>query len=180
MYSAKYLDLWEPLSLLGSRVLKDTGMMIAMVGHDALPEKLTALSKHMDYWSVLAFLTPRQSKRRFDKKISPGYKTLAWFVKKGCKYTGDYQYDVITCPVDTGDREHHVYGQSTDGFIELLERFSSPNSQILEPFCGGGTTVLASLLRGRRCWAVDIDPTCIERTKKRLEKELGIEIKSEL
>jgi hypothetical protein len=46
----------------------------------------------------------------------------------------------------------HPFGQSVDAFREIARRFTKANGFIWEPFCGGGTTILAAL-------------TCTERLK---------------
>ena len=43
-------------------------------------------------------------------------------------------------------------------FSELISHYSSPHDIILDPFCGGGVTVIESLRLARRAVAIDINP----------------------
>lgn len=52
---------------------------------------------------------------------------------------------------------------------EFIDRFSSPNDLILDPFAGGGTVAVECALRLRRSISIDINPNAVEITKKKLE-----------
>ncbi|MEM4166624.1 MAG: DNA methyltransferase [Candidatus Bilamarchaeaceae archaeon] len=52
---------------------------------------------------------------------------------------------------------------------EFIDRFSSPNDLILDPFAGGGTVAVECALRLRRSISIDINPNAVEVTKKKLE-----------
>ena len=57
--------------------------------------------------------------------------------------------------------------------LALLERLvdacTDDDALILDPFCGSGTTGVAAVSKGRRFVGIDMDPTYLELTKKRLE-----------
>lgn len=52
---------------------------------------------------------------------------------------------------------------------EFIDRFSSPDDLILDPFAGGGTVAVECALRHRRSINIDINPNAVEVTKKKLE-----------
>jgi DNA modification methylase len=43
-------------------------------------------------------------------------------------------------------------------FNELIKHYSNPNNIILDPFCGGGVTVIEALRLRRRVIGVDLSP----------------------
>jgi len=43
-------------------------------------------------------------------------------------------------------------------FSELISHYSSPHDIILDPFCGGGVTLIESLRVARRVVGVDVNP----------------------
>ena len=43
-------------------------------------------------------------------------------------------------------------------FSQIVSHYSSPNGIVLDPFCGGGTTVVESLKLRRRTVGVDLNP----------------------
>ena len=52
----------------------------------------------------------------------------------------------------------------------LLLRYTKPKEWILDPFVGGGTTLIEAWLTGRRSLGVDISPFAIEMTSQRLRQ----------
>jgi len=50
----------------------------------------------------------------------------------------------------------------------IVERYSSLEDTILDPFCGGGTFAIEAKMHGRNSINYDINPNAIEITKKRL------------
>jgi site-specific DNA-methyltransferase (adenine-specific) len=57
--------------------------------------------------------------------------------------------------------------------VALLERIieasTSEDAAILDPFNGSGTTGVAALKMGRRYTGIDLDPTYLKLTQKRLD-----------
>jgi predicted RNA-binding Zn-ribbon protein involved in translation (DUF1610 family) len=53
-------------------------------------------------------------------------------------------------------------------FAELVKQYSSPSSVILDPFCGGGVTLVEGILQGRRVIGFDINPLATFVTRMEL------------
>ena len=51
---------------------------------------------------------------------------------------------------------------------EFVERLSSVGEVVLDPFAGGGTVAVECALRQRRSISIDINPTALEITRKKL------------
>jgi DNA modification methylase len=66
-------------------------------------------------------------------------------------------------------KEWHEWGQSLETFEWLVQKFTRPGDWILDPFCGGGTTLIAALKHKRRCITIDIDKEAIELVRCRIE-----------
>ena len=54
-----------------------------------------------------------------------------------------------------------------------IKMHSDPGGLILDPFCGGGTTLIAAEQSGRRCFAMDSDPMNCDLTVLRWEQFTG-------
>lgn len=54
-----------------------------------------------------------------------------------------------------------------------IKMHSEPGGLILDPFCGGGTTLIAAEQSGRRCFAMDSDPLNCDLTVLRWEQFTG-------
>jgi len=63
----------------------------------------------------------------------------------------------------------------------LVRMFSFQDDTVLDPFCGTGTTMVASLRYGRNSIGIDIDPEYCRMAARFLEKESGnLFLKTEL
>ena len=71
--------------------------------------------------------------------------------------------------------------QTADGAAQLpvelpwrcMKMHSDPGTVILDPFCGGGTTLIAAEQSGRRCFAMDSDPAACDLAVMRWEQFTG-------
>lgn len=54
-----------------------------------------------------------------------------------------------------------------------IKMHSDPGGLILDPFCGGGTTLIAAEQSGRRCFAMENDPLACDLTVMRWEQFTG-------
>jgi site-specific DNA-methyltransferase (adenine-specific) len=164
-YPREHIQCFYSLSTLAARVLKPGGSVVVMCGQSFLPDVIDALSKHLSYQWVLAYLTPGgQSAQLWDRKVNTFWKPLLWFTKG--KYTGDWIGDV--CNSTENDKQYHKWGQSVGGMAAIIERFTVPGELICDPFCGAGTTGVAAIKMNRLFVGVDIDSEAITTAKGRL------------
>ena len=166
-YPKEYLPLYADLSKVASRILKDGGSLVCMVGQSYLPEVINNLSQFLTYHWCMCYLTPGgQSPQLFQKKVNSFWKPVLWFVKG--KYQGDWLGDVLKSPTNNNDKRFHEWGQSVGGMTDIVERFTDPNQLIVDPFLGGGTTGIAAVTKGRKFIGVDINQSCLDTTEKRI------------
>lgn len=64
-------------------------------------------------------------------------------------------------------KQWHHWGQDVESARYYIDCFSRPGDLVCDPFIGGGTTLVASKLIGRRCVCFDIDPVALDTTRKR-------------
>ena len=84
---------------------------------------------------------------------------------RGGDWLGD---DVMTSPAK--DKNFHEWGQSFGGMKDIIERLTSPKDLILDPFLGGGTTGVATVLCGRNFIGVDLDQACVDTAANRIRE----------
>ena len=166
-YPKEYLPLYEDLSKVAARVLKDGGSLICMTGQSYLPDVINLLATKMTYHWSMCYLTPGQKTQLWQRHLHTSWKPLLWFVKG--EYKGDWiGDDVTTSP--TNDKQFHEWGQSFGGMKDVIERLTYPNALILDPFLGGGTTGVVVLYCKRKFIGVDIEQSCIDTTLARLKE----------
>ena len=67
-------------------------------------------------------------------------------------------------------KEFHHWGQDVESARYYVDCFSHPDDLVLDPFVGGGTTLVACALIGRRYIGMDNDPVALATTQKRLSE----------
>lgn len=66
------------------------------------------------------------------------------------------------------DAEGHQWRKPLSLMERLVRIYSNPGDLILDPFCGSGTTIEASIKRGRKAVGVDIDKKWVDYNIDRL------------
>lgn len=172
-YPKEFLPLYEDLSKIAARVLKDGGSLICMAGQSYLPDVIQLLSTSLNYHWCLSYLTPGgQSAQLFQRRVNTFWKPVLWFVKGD--YVGGWTGDVLKSPVNDNDKRFHEWGQSLAGMKDIIERLTYPDNVILDPFLGGGTTGVATLTSGRKFIGVDIEQSCVDTTLNRIREVFDI------
>lgn len=163
-YGYESVPLYSRLAQLAERVLKPGATALVMTGQLTLPAVLHELSAYLRYHWTIAYLTPGESPQVFSRKVSAFWKPVLWFTKG--EYAGDWHGDVIRS--DDNDKRFHHWGQSESGMARLVEQFSIPGSVVLDPFVGGGTTMVVALALGRSCIGIDSDEGALNTTRRRV------------
>jgi adenine-specific DNA methylase len=147
-YGRDALDLYADLATFADKTLKPDGVLVVLTGQHWLPEIMARLG------------TGRPSGTNHPRRVSWGWKPLLVYGD------GPRIRDVFTPSGD--DKRHHHWGQDLDGFVTIVERFTSPGALVVDPFLGGGTTALACVATGRRCIGAEIDPAAATTARQRL------------
>lgn len=69
-----------------------------------------------------------------------------------------------------GGRHTHKYGSPSKVVGQLIELFSEPDSLVLDPFVGFGTTLVEAKRLGRRAIGYDIEAQCVTMTEDNLDR----------
>lgn len=76
---------------------------------------------------------------------------------------GDYR---ATEPAAVG----HPGAKSLDLMRAIIRDYTRPGDLVVDPCAGGGTTLLAAVIEGRRAIGAEMDPDTFELARKRLER----------
>lgn len=163
-YPREFLSLYETLAIRSKELLKPGGLLIAMCGQSYLNQIYEMMSKHIEYYWTLAYLTPGQSPSLWNKNVIPKWKPLLVF--SNGQYAGKMFGDVYESGAN--EKSHHKWGQSESGMFDVVSGIVLPGQYILDPFCGAGTTGVASLRHGCFFDGIDIDIESVNISKARL------------
>jgi ParB/RepB/Spo0J family partition protein len=152
-YPKEYLPLYEVLARRALEWLKPTGLVLVMCGQSYLDQVMTLMGTHLDYYWTGCYLTPGQPTPLRTRQVNTTWKPILVYRLPGQKYTGKIFGDVWTS--EGNDKEFHDWGQSVSGMSAIIQQVCTEGQEILDPFCGAGTTGVAAI--PRNCYFYGID-----------------------
>ena len=142
-YPREFLPVYDDLASVAEHSLKDGGSLLCMVGQSFIPEIIEALKARLKYHWVVGYLTPGgQAVQVWDRRVNTFWKPILWFTKGA--YSGQWVGDSVASRTNDNDKNHHHWGQSESGMLDLMKRFVKPGDTVLDPFMGGATTGVAA------------------------------------
>jgi len=165
-YPREYLHLYEVLARRAAEWLKPEGLLIAMCGQSYLAAIHLALGTHLNYYWTACYLTPGQPTPLRHRQVNTSWKPLLIYSRQ--EYKGKIFGDVFTS--NKPDKDHHEWGQSVSGMYHIISQMCLPGQNILDPFCGAGTTGVAALQHGCLFAGIDISQENVDITRARLGK----------
>lgn len=130
----------------------------------SLRAPFAATSQAMHFQNV-----DEEGRRYRDRTV--GKKTYRYYADEG-RAIGSVWTDCPSMNANTPLRKETT-GYPTQKPLKLLDRIvratSLPESMVIDPFCGSGTTLMAAAQAGRRFAGSDVGELAIKTTKKRLD-----------
>jgi DNA modification methylase len=169
-YHDKYINLYGWLSAEAARVLKPGGFCLAMAGGMRLNKNMRLLEEHLTwFWNYEVFMQEVSTVIWPKRTVARNKPIIA--LSKGL---GMPRCNVLSGLQGGGnDKRYHRWGQDVESARYFIDCFSKPSDIVLDPFVGGGTTMIASELIGRRFVGFDNDITAVRGSKaRRLETEI--------
>lgn len=100
----------------------------------------------------------------------------AWYaVRKGKTghWAGDRKQTTVWGISHLKSETGHGTQKPVECMKRPIENNSSPGQAIYEPFCGSGTTIIASEMTGRACYAVELSPAYVDVAVQRWQAFTG-------
>jgi len=166
-YIQKHMHLYGWLAEEAARSLKPGGLLLCYVGTYWKYNVIQDLGKHLDYfWDFIA-LNRGNRPIMWQRHVLAGYKSILAFSKGKPELPSG---NILDTWIGSGeDKRYHIWGQDESTARYYIACFSKPESVILDPFVGGGTTAMACKVLGRNFIAFEIDPDTADIARKRLE-----------
>ena len=174
-YVRNSLNVFKGLIELAEYSLKEEGGMIVMTGQKYIPEIFKLMkSNSVHYCWMLAYLMlDENTKKSVNKDIhAENYWKPLFLFRKDCSKQKKFK-DIIRCPKDNNDKKYHPWGQNIKAFEEIIEMMTDKDDFILDPFMGGGTTLLAALNKKRKFIGFDIDQNYVQIVNERIIRKLN-------
>jgi len=160
-YPKEYIHLYKELAMAAKHIPK----VIVMCGQTYFPTILSEMVQHLEYRWMLGYMTPGgQAVQVFPRKVNTFWKPILVFGK-----ADEWIGDVCKSDVNDNDKQFHTWGQSESGMKDVVARLTKPNELICDPFLGGGTTAIASILLNRRFVGCDVDKKAVEKSNQRIK-----------
>ena len=153
-YPIEFIECWSKLSRFAKRVLKINGFCIAYSGQMNLPEVIKRMSENLDYYWTFAVYHEGQTQIVNGVNLICRWKPVLIFQNEKKKIQNTFQDYFIS---EQREKNGHDWQQSKSGVAYLIEIFTKEGDNILEPFAGSGTTIIAAREKKRNIIASEID-----------------------
>ena len=160
------------LARLARPALKDDGVVVVMTTPANMADVLAVMTPHLPYQWTAAYVMDAGHERSqvWSAKMNSSWKPLLVF-----GHVRHWGVDVLRA--GEADKSYHKWGQSVDGFRQIVERFTRPGDLVADPFLGGATTALACYELDRRFVGCDCDPAAISASTARLAAAMTTVVK---
>ncbi len=171
-YDEAGIPLFEDLARLALRVLKPGRLAAIYCGHVHLDREMELLAKGgLSYvWSGVNLLPGRHT-QIYPLMINGRHRSVLLF-SAGTFQPRRWIHDAYFAEGQGGPdtRPLHKWQQAVEPVQHWIRQVSEPGEVVFDPTCGSGTTALAAVAEGRRFLGGDLDPACVETTRRRLEQ----------
>jgi len=174
-YPTRFLHVYEWLAREAMRVLRPGGWCVCMAGG----LNLNVIFRMFDdaglrYFYTMALKTPRQAPVVWRHVGGKSYPIVAR-VKHLLVYSKGEAVPRMGGVMNLYEslrwgesKRWHYWGQDVDTCRYYIEYFSGPGDVVLDPFVGGGTTLVAARLVDRIGVGIDVDPAAVSRAAERI------------
>jgi len=161
--------LYGRLAELAAAKLKPGGLCLAYAGQFHLPTVMEEMGRHLAYWWTFAIEFSGQHCAVHPRRVQNKWKPILVFAKPPIGKAGEWLVDLLQG--GGRDKKHHDWGQSQSEVEYLLEKLTEPGQLVVDPFCGGGSVVVAAKKLGRRWLATEIERATALVARKRVGVE---------
>lgn len=168
-YVGDSIPLYQALREFALDVLPAGGPLVVMTWQAILPQVIAALDDPgLAYrWCICWRYANTENTADQKRRVFDCWKPILVYHRGAMPADAPMIRDEIANTA--GDKDHHAWGQSVQGFERLVASFSQPGELVCDPFLGGGTTAVAALSQSRRFAGCDTDKDAIATTRKRLQ-----------
>ena len=170
-YPAEFLPLWSDLSEVAARILKPSGVLLAMSGKIHLDQVMQALGKHLQYGWVYAQPLPGSHTRILARRVLQAWKPWLAY-SNGPWPSGQLEWNIDLLDGSSRHKARYRWEQDPDGCRLLIESLTQPGGVVVDPFTGTGAFGVAACAVDRTFIGVEMDG---DRYQSIVERLGGVE-----
>jgi site-specific DNA-methyltransferase (adenine-specific) len=162
--------LYAWLSLQAGRLLRPGGYLLCLMSSvwTSVHLQALALSPALRYYASLAISHADGAATIWERNLMAAYKPVALFSKGQPAPTTMRVFNMVGSGGAKKAKAWHKWGQGLPPFLVWVEAFCPEGGLVLDPFAGGGTTLVAAKTIGRKWLGFEIDPAAADRARVRL------------
>lgn len=170
-YDDEHIKHYEMVAKLAAKSLKPGRFFCCYTGKLRLPEVINAIIPHLEYiWIICAFHAFSKEKHLGPPyQFAENWRPVLIFKKAGKAPVCKFQQDVVRTE---RDKTFHDWQQDLKTPLQLIEAYTEPGELVVDPFCGGGTSLVAAKKLGRKWLGFDISEESVALSKKRLQDDV--------
>jgi adenine-specific DNA-methyltransferase len=150
-YTREALPLLRDLAAFADRALKPDGVLAVLYGQTWLPDAMAQMTGFRPYRWTACYLTEGAGYVSQARRTQSNWKPI--LIYGGGPRFGDLFRSV------GGVEGHlrHPWGQDYEAFKSLIAALTAPEATVVDPFAGGGTTLIAAKALGRHAVGAEIN-----------------------
>lgn len=166
-YAKYYSHLYWHLGDKSKQWLKPGGSLLTIVPHYNIPLVTNYLNQHLKYRWILCMDQFSGPHARMLMGIEICWKPILWYVKDSYPSRG-YVVDMFKVRAPT--HKNHMWQQSLDWAMFLVEKFTKEGDLVIDPMMGSGTVLLACHKLNRRAIGIESITRVAERAAKDIQE----------
>lgn len=155
-YDRASIPLYGRLAEFAAEKLRPGGSLLAYCGQYAVPEIANLMTPYLEWhWMLGCYHRDGNHKSLPGVSVYVTWKPILWFVKPPFKRLPEFVVDMVDRPLP--DKSAHDWSQSLVDATYYIEKLTQPGELVLDPFAGGGTTLIAASKLGRPALGAEVD-----------------------
>lgn len=153
--------------------LKETGHFVTFCDDESYPVFYPGLYARFDVlnalvWDKAGIGMGSTWRHSHEFLIAARWKNATWTATRAIT-------DILRVPIIPSADRHHPVDKPPALLAQIIEPTTMPNALVLDPFLGGGSTLIAAKMLGRKAIGIEIDERYCDVAAQRLSQEtLGL------